>query len=401
LLAKDEIGMGSLRTDVVIIGAGIIGSSIAYHLAKHKLRVIVLERGDIASGSSGACDGLVFLQSKKPGIHLELALESRRRFDALAKQLPVPIEYKATGGMVMAETEAEMAAMKQFVKAQQENGLDVTLLDGAGARRLEPHLSEQISGATFSALDGQVNPIALTLGFALGARSLGARIITGTSVTGIDMAAGRVSAVETDTGRIAAHIVVNASGARAPDIGQMVGLTIPIKPRRGQIIVTEHCPRMIQTCMISAKYIAAKYNPKIAQGKGEGISIEQTENGNFLLGSTREFVGYDKRTTPEGLQRIAAKTAGIIPALDRVHVIRAFAGLRPFTPDGLPILGPVDPIPGFFMAAGHEGDGIALAPVTGALMAQLIATGKSDIPLEDFRLGRFDTTKEDMEAVHG
>ncbi|MGD8836518.1 MAG: FAD-dependent oxidoreductase, partial [Desulfobacteraceae bacterium] len=191
--------MGSLRTDVVIIGAGIIGSAIAYHLAKHKLRVIVLERGDIASGSSGACDGLVFLQSKKPGIHLELALESRRRFDALAKQLPVPIEYKATGGMVMAETEAEMAAMEQFVKAQQENGLDVTLLDGAGARRLEPYLSEQISGATFSPLDGQVNPIALTLGFALGARSLGARIITGTSVTGIDLAAGRVSAVETDT----------------------------------------------------------------------------------------------------------------------------------------------------------------------------------------------------------
>ena len=93
------------QTDVVVIGAGIIGSSIAYHLARQKLRVILLERGDIASGSSGACDGLVFLQSKKPGIHLRLAMESRRRFGLLIRQLPVPIEYRETGGMVVIETE--------------------------------------------------------------------------------------------------------------------------------------------------------------------------------------------------------------------------------------------------------------------------------------------------------
>jgi sarcosine oxidase subunit beta len=398
---KDHIGMKSSQADVVVIGAGIIGCSVAYHLAKRKLRVFILDCGDIASGSSGACDGLIFLQSKKPGIHLELALESRRHFKTLAERLPVPIEYQATGGMVVAETEVEMAAMEQFVTAQQDNGLDVTLLDTTKARRMEPQLSKRIAGATFSPLDGQVNPIALTLGFALGARALGARLLTKTSVTGIDITAGRASGVETDSGRIPADIIINATGAHAPDIGKMVGLMIPIKPRRGQIIVTENYPRLIQACMISAKYIAAKYDPEIAKGNGEGISIEQTENGNFLLGSTREFVGYDKRTTPNGLHGIAAKTIGIIPALDRVHAIRAFAGLRPFTPDGLPILGPVEEIPGFFMAAGHEGDGIALAPITGALMAQLIATGKSDIPLKDFRLGRFDTSKVDVEAAHG
>jgi sarcosine oxidase subunit beta len=181
----------------------------------------------------------------------------------------------------------------------------------------------------------------------------------------------------------------------------MVGLTIPIKPRRGQIIVTEACPPMVRHCLVSAKYIAAKYDPEIAKGEGEGISIEQTENGNFLLGSTREFVGYDKRTTPEGLRRIAAKTAGILPALAQVNVIRAFAGLRPYTPDGLPILGPVDDVSGFIMAAGHEGDGIALSPITGELIGQWIATGKSDIPLDAFQLNRFDAGRENMEAPHG
>jgi len=390
-----------MKSDVIVIGAGIIGSSIAYNLAQRKASVILVEKGDLAAGSSGACDGLIFLQSKKPGIHLQLAMESRKRFARLRSSLPVAIEYRECGGMVVIESDEELAVMQQFVKEQQEIGLDVTLLNADRARQLEPHLSEHILGATRSPLDGQVNPIALTLGFALGAKNLGAQVITGATVHGIDTTSGRVSAVETDTGRFEADIIVNAAGSHAPEIGTMVGLPIPIEPRRGQIIVTEACPSMLNHCMISAKYIAAKFNPKIAKAGGEGISIEQTENGNFLLGSTREFVGYDKRTTSKGLKSIAAKTAGIVPALEQVNVIRAFAGLRPYTLDGLPILGPVADVPGFFMAAGHEGDGIALSPITGELIAQMIITGKSDFPLDAFRLSRFNVAREDVEVAHG
>jgi glycine/D-amino acid oxidase-like deaminating enzyme len=395
------VAHGCKKSDVVIIGAGIIGCSIAYHLARYRLHVTLIEQGDIAAGSSGACDGLVFLQSKKPGIHLQLAMESHRRFDNLAQRLPMPVEYKKTGGMVLIETETEMAAMAQYVRSQQQSGLDVTLLDAKQARRQEPQLAKHILGAAHSPLDGQVNPIALTLGFALAAKSCGVFVISHSAVRGIDTAGGRVAAVETDAGRIATDIVVNAAGALAPKIGNMVKLTIPIQPRRGQIIVTEACPPMIGHCMISAKYIAAKYQPKLAAASGEGISIEQTANGNFLLGSTREFAGYDKRTTTQGIQHIAAKTAGILPALAQVNVIRAFAGLRPYTPDGLPILGPVKTVSGFIMAAGHEGDGIALAPITGELIAQLIATGKSDFPLDAFRLSRFDGEKNDAKDIHG
>jgi len=393
--------MKSSQADVVIIGAGIIGSSIAYHLSQEKLRVILLERGDIASGSSGACDGLVFLQSKRAGVHLELAIESRRRFSLLSRELPVPIEYKETGGMVVIETEEEMAAMQSFVKHQRAGGLEVSLVDSDRAHQLEPYLADHILGATHSPLDGQVNPIALTIGFALGAKARGVRVVTGTTVQGIDLKAGKVAAVETNAGCFKTDIVINAAGAHAAEIGKMVGVSIPIKPRRGQILVTEVCPSIVRHCMISAKYIAAKYDPGIASANGEGISIEQTQNGNFLLGSTREFVGFEKRTTAAGLQRIAAKTACLIPALEDVNVIRAFAGLRPYTPDGLPILGPVEEVPGFFMAAGHEGDGIALAPITGELIAQMIARGESDISLEDFRLDRFFDNGQDAEVAHG
>ena len=271
-----QISRPPSRTDVVVIGAGIIGCSIAYHLARYKLQVTVLEQGDIAAGSSGACDGLVFLQSKQPGIHLELAMASRRRFDELAQCLPVPIEFKQTGGMVVVETEDEMAAMERYVESQQQIGLDVDLLDGGRARQLEPRLSGQVLGATHSPLDGQVNPIALTLGFAMAACALGVQVITGTRVTGIDTAAGHVAAVYTDAGRLAADIVVNAAGAHAAEIGKMAGMAVPIHPRRGQIIVTEACPPMIRHCLISARYIAAKYNPELGGQAGEGISIEQT-----------------------------------------------------------------------------------------------------------------------------
>lgn len=381
--------MRSKRADVVIIGGGVIGASIAFHLAERKIKVVLLERGDLASGTSGACDGLVFLQSKKPGVHLKLAMASKARFDELQDQLPRPIEYENHGGLVVIESEAEQEAMRAFVVEQRRIGLDVSLLDGREARELEPQLSRHIQGATYSPLDGQVNPIALTFGLALGAEGLGAEIATGAVVTGITVQRQRVRAVSTNRGTVETEAVVNAAGVFAPEIGRMVGLEIPIKPRRGQLLVTERCDRIVRRCMISAGYIAAKFDPELAGRSGEGMSLEQTASGNLLLGSTREFVGFDRRTSLEGLQRIAARVSRILPCLEKINIIRSFAGLRPYTPDGLPILGPVEVPKGFFMAAGHEGDGIALAPITGMLMAELLVDGNTTIPLDEFGLDRF------------
>jgi len=292
------------RPNVLVIGGGVIGTSVAYHLTRKKVRVTLLEQGELASGSSGACDGLVFLQSKKPGVHLQLAMESRKRFEQLKKDLPIPIEFKSTGGMVVIENEAELDAMRLFVQEQRKIGLDVSLLDAQQTRKLEPQLSDHIVGATHSLLDGQVHPIALAHAFALGAKKLKARILTATRVEGIEISGNRVVSVDTSKGRFYADIIVNAAGVSAPEIGKMIGLQIPIKPRRGQIIVTEACHPMLKHCLISTKYIASKFNPDLAEGNSEGISIEQTKDGNLLLGSTREFVGFDKRTTVEGLNKI-------------------------------------------------------------------------------------------------
>jgi sarcosine oxidase subunit beta len=291
--------------------------------------------------------------------------------------------------MCLIESEAELAAMRLFVEEQRRSGLDVELIQGDEARRREPCLSEKVIAATYSALDSQVNPYALTFAFLRAATTAGARILTGEAVTGIEWAAGKTTGVITDNGRISAPVVVNAAGALAADVGRMAGLEVPITPRRGQILVTAAVPPLIRHCLISAQYVAAKFKPELAEKGGMGFSLEQADNGNILIGSTREFVGFDRRTTFTGIRTIAGRIAPVIPALQRVPVIRTFGGLRPYTPDGLPILGKVTGLEGFIMAAGHEGDGIALSAITGELIADLIAFGRTRFPLDAFRLERF------------
>jgi len=218
---------------------------------------------------------------------------------------------------------------------------------------------------------------------------LGARVFTDNEVTGIALKSHQVRSVKTGKGEIETTTIVNAAGAYAPEIGNLVHLDIPIKPRRGQLLVTEPMPPVLNRGVLSAKYIAAKFDPALAETEGEGISIDQTSSGNFLLGSTREFVGFDTRTTHQAMTNIATQAIHIIPQLKDTHIIRAFAGLRPYTPDGLPILGNVDGVEGFIVAAGHEGDGVALSPITGEVIAELIDTKTTPICLNEFRLERF------------
>jgi sarcosine oxidase subunit beta len=377
--------------DVVIIGGGIIGTAIAYFLSGQKINVILLEKSGIASGSSGACDGGVVMQTKKPGVHLKLALESHALLSQIQDHLPVPIEYEKSGGLIVMETEDEKTAMKQFVEAQRQTGLDVELLDQKQLRTLAPQLSEHLIGATYSPWDGKINPIALTLGFAMGAKQMGSEILTGTAVLDIELEGKQISAVVTAAGKIETRMVVNATGVYASEIGRMLGIEIPIKPRRGQLLVTEARPGLLNHWLVSANYIAAKFNPQLAKEGAGGVSIDQTQTGNLLVGSTREFVGYDRRTTVAGLKQIASRAVRILPDLKHTHLIRAFAGLRPYTPDGLPILGEVENIKGLIMAAGHEGDGIALSAITGKLISELVLEGKTDAALDSLNLKRFST----------
>lgn len=386
--------------EVVIIGAGVIGASIAYYLAKQGVKPLLIDQGDVCSGSSGACDKAISMQSKNPGLHLAMAMESAAMFPRLDEELDYDIEYSPCGGMIAIENEKQMTIMESFVARQQALGLPVSLLSIEEARRRQPAFSPSLLASTYSPADAEVSPLKLTFGFARAAKRLGAIIHTGAKVTAIETTGGRVSGVETSKGSFRADIVINAAGAYAPSIGSLAGLTIPIRPRRGQIVVTEAMPAYLTGEIWSARYIVAKHTPEMirqedpqAADLGVGLALGQTREGTLLIGGTRELVGYDLSTTPEALTAILRHAANIVPGLRDIHVIRVFSGLRPYTPDGLPILGPVTGIDGFLMAAGHEGDGIALAPVTGKMMAEYIVDGTQSAAIQQLRLGRFGGNK--------
>ncbi len=388
--------MNRHSTDVVVIGGGIIGTSIAYYLSKSGKKVTLLEKKGMASGTSGSCDGFMFLQTKKPGLSLQIALKSAAMYSSLSEELDYDVHFIQNGGLILIETAQQLEIMQKIVKKQCALGLEVEIIDGDETRKREPAVSEKIIGAVYSSMDGHINPMSVTLGYTQAAKKLGAEIWQESPVADIVLKNREIDTVITEHHEIKTDWVVNACGVWAADIGRMVNLEIPIIPRRGQILVTEPLPPMFNHVMLCARYIAIKHNPDLVKGSndpgmslGVGFGVEQTDNGNLLISNSRDFAGYDNSTTPEVLKEIAGYATRFIPLLKDLDIIRTYAGLRPFTSDGLPIIGPVDGIEGFVMAAGHEGDGIALAPVTGTMVSEYITTGESSIPLDAFNLRRF------------
>ncbi len=366
--------------EVVVVGAGVIGTSVAYRLAERGLQVLLVDRSGIAAGTSGACDQAILLQSKKPGRHLELARASAQVYETIEDELEAGVEYQRQGGMILIETEEQLRVMTSFVQQQRRAGLSVDLISGEEARRRQPGLAAHLVGATWSAEDAQVNPTLLAFAFARAARRHGARLHFGVEVTGLISEGQRVIGVGTDRGPIMADQVVLASGFETPALAVSVGRDLPIRPRRGQLLITEATRPMIFGDILCARYIASKLDPTLAAkaadpGLGVGLSLGQTASGNLLIGGTREMVGADRSTTMEGLRAVVKHALRLVPALSGIRVIRTIAGLRPFTPDGLPIIGRDPDHPGLILAAGHEGDGIALAPITGLMVVDLIAGG--------------------------
>lgn len=378
--------------DVAVIGAGAIGSATAYYNAKNGASVALIDSGDIASGTSSRCDGNILVSDKMPGFDAQFTKLSLDMFDGLAAELDYPIEWARRGSLILIESEAEMAAAKKFCADMVACGMPMRILNEKEVHEDEPLLAPDIIGGIETACDGSLNPMAMCYGLALQAEKLGSTLMLHNRVQAIERQ-GNSYRITTQKGEIAAKTIVNCAGVWSPVIGKMVGLDIPVAPRQGQILVSEQTFQVARRKVYEFGYLMAKFQggdykrpvPEHIERNGVAFVFEPTHSDNFLIGSSRRFVGEDVSCEIEVMQAMAERAIRFFPVIRGIKVVRCYAGVRPYTPDHIPIISDTE-LPGFYIAAGHEGDGIGLAPITGLSIAGMIA---GIVPPMDLRHASF------------
>jgi sarcosine oxidase, subunit beta len=369
--------------DVVIVGGGVVGASIAYHLAKRGAGagVVLLERNTLGSGSTGAAVGGIRSQFSTP-INIEMSLESVRFWRQAEDELGMPVDYTQDGYLFLAQTMAEREQFERNIELQNSFGVPSRLLEPDEAAQMIPGLNvDDVTAAAFSAEDGRGGPHEATQAFATRARERGVRILEGVEVTGMDVAGGRIQSVETSTGRITTPVVVNAAGPWAGLLAASVGVDLPVKPYRREIFVSEPfdlLPRRFPNLIdLHAGWYVWREGP-----------------GLLMSGHKDAHSSFDRHVDWAGLSSIAQFAVHRLPVLEHARFDKkAWAGLYDVSPDDHAILGTVPGLGGFFLACGFSGHGFQHSPATGRLMAELILDGRTTgiditpLSIERFRTG--------------
>ena len=365
-------------TDVLIMGGGVIGTSIAYHLRKRKIGVTIVERETAGSQASGAAAGLLAPLGplSGPGPFADLLLSSFALFPELVSELEErsgqPLEYRQTGALRSIRNPKRTANLKKRLDAWQQLGLALYWLTGEEARQREPLLSPDVCAAIYAPQESQIKAPQLVRAFAKAAQNLGAVMYEQTEIIGIQKSGTTVTGVKTRQGETLAckHLVL-APGAWTAQYETWFDITLPVRPLRGQML-------SLRAPAVPLKHIIFGEAAYIAP-RGQSI----------LIGATKEEAGFDTQVTAEGISWLHETASKFIPALRESSRENAWAGLRPQTPDKWPILGPLPNWENVTLAAGHNSVGIILSPLTGRTIAELVATGHTPEIICPFSLKRF------------
>lgn len=361
----------------LVVGGGIIGLSIAWHLAREGASVIVLERGKVGEGASGAAAGMLapLAEAQHPGPFVELGLASLRSYpefiDRLREESGLDAEQASPGLLRVARTHEEAESLCQASVWQSGAGLSVKRMDGDAARTLEPGLSSDVIAAVLSPNEKQYDPRQLLRMLAVACKHRGVPVMEDSPVIGFEAQDSAVKSVITPGSRFSCDQVVIAGGAWTEEIGRRLGVNVPIYPVKGQILALRDAPAPIRHTIYShAGYIVPR------------------ADGRIIVGSTAERAGFDVRPTAGAISQLLSIAESLIPCLAQATFDSVWAGLRPASPDGLPILGRLPGWENAYVASGHFRNGILLAPITGEILASCITCGDHPL-LAPFRPERF------------
>jgi D-hydroxyproline dehydrogenase subunit beta len=378
---------------VLVVGAGVVGAAVARELTLAGASVTVLDRAASAGGTSSAGEGNLLVSDKGPGPELQLAQRSLTLWSDLAAALPAElgprfpgVEYEAKGGLVVATTAAGAPALLAFAERQRSAGVSAIPVDAATAAALEPDLTRDLTAAVHYPQDAQVQPAVATEALLASARRNGATVRQGVEVLGPLRAGDRLTGLRTTAGELAADHVVVAAGPWSGEVARRLGVVLPVRPRRGTILVTTRMPQRIRHKVYDADYVGAVGSNDAALQTSS--VVESTAAGTVLIGSSRERRGFDGRIEARVLAALAAKALALFPFLAGVAVMRAYGGFRPFVPDHLPVIGPDPRLPGLWHATGHEGAGIVLSTATAELLGDLMTGRTPRVPAAAFAVDR-------------
>jgi sarcosine oxidase subunit beta len=356
----------SETADAVIIGGGVTGTSIAYHLAKrgHGKGTLLLERNGLASGSTAAAGGGIRSQFSTD-INVRMSIESVRFWRSFEEEMGMSADYREIGYLFLLSTEREVEQFQGYVALQNSMGVPSRFIEDDEARRLVPGLTtDDLTGIVWNAEDARAGPNEATQAYAKRAKAGGVDIRTGVEVTGIDVSGGRVRAVETSQGRIETTLVVDAAGPWAADVGRLAGVEVPVQPYR-------------RTVFISEPFDGLPPRMPILIDMHRGWAVVQEGARFYMLGSVDRASSYDLTIDWDSLEWSIGIALHRLPQLARAQFgNKAFAGLYDVSPDNHAILGRVPDVDGFLLACGFSGHGFQHSPATGRIIADLIVDGR-------------------------
>jgi len=361
--------------DVLVVGAGVVGCSVAWRLQQAGVRCTLLERSIPGAEASSAAAGILApqVEADGPGPFLDLCLASRALYPEFARELAevagFEVGYRPCGALLAAFDEREADQARTRVAWQRREGLEAEWLDAVAVQALEPALSTSLLGAARFVGDHQVDNRLLVRALAIAATRSGARVVA-TQVRRLLESGGRVVGVVTDQGVMRADAVVVAAGAWTGLVPGALSDASILRPARGQMAMVHTRAPVVRHVVFGA----------------QGYAVPRPD-GRLLLGSTVEFVGFDKQVTAGGLAAILSRGIALIPAIAEATLLETWAGFRPHTADGLPLLGP-GRVTGLFLASGHFRNGILLAPITAAVVRDLILDQAPAVDITAFRADR-------------